>query len=333
MKNNHKRPLLVVLMLTTCVAAMAQGESVAKQINQIKRNSSYLYSEATMASEAEAQNVAYELLMEQVKEYISSKRNLSSADNVLLKDIKSKGQSMSMPRGEMHRVFVYVKKSDIEGVGNTTVINSESGVTVTIADNSSTEVGVKPGSPVNTDKSQASVATHSIEYPSHSRVEDSRAVSPSIAAAEKAERTLQKPTNPQVEENKATKPSTSTTRPAKQRASIQHSTMDEKMQPMASNPLTGWQKNAIETLLECTDITAMRANLNRMKAEYVIKRYGTVENCKNKDQVYWAVFGSDGKLVTILGPGSTQRFSFKSGQYSTLEEYGGYDALWFSLSK
>ena len=76
-----------------------------------------------------------------------------------------------------------------------------------------------------------------------------------------------------------------------QRAITHHFIMDEKTKLTASDLLTGWQKKTIETLLECPDVTAIRVKPNRIKAEYIINRYGTVENCKNKDQAYWAIFG------------------------------------------
>ena len=113
---------MAMLMLT--VPMWSQEPSVSKQINQIKRNTQYLYAEATMSTYDEAAEVAYELLMQQVDEYIGSKKKLSSANDVLVKDIKQNSQTLDMRRGEMTRVFIYVRKSDIEGVSNVTMVSN-----------------------------------------------------------------------------------------------------------------------------------------------------------------------------------------------------------------
>ena len=112
----------------------------------------------------------------------------------------------------------------------------------------------------------------------------------------------------------------------------------EPAQPVASgqqavSPLTGWQQQAMVSLLECADMTALRAKLNRLKAEYKIKRYGTADNCPSATDAYWAVFDGGGKLVTILGPGTGQRVDYKNMQYSSLERYKGMNALWFNFAK
>lgn len=98
-----------------------------------------------------------------------------------------------------------------------------------------------------------------------------------------------------------------------QRAITQHFTMDEKTKLTASDLLTRWQKNTIEALLECLDVTAIRAKLNRMKAEYIIKRYGTVENCKR----IGPLLGLNGRFVTILGTIGSECNILKTSQYST----------------
>ena len=125
-----KKFTITLLALIMGVAAMAQQESVSKQINQIKRNPLYIYSEATMATEEEAREVACEMLLKQVKEYAESKKYLVKADNILIKDIQTKSESLMMRRGTMYRVFVYVSKIDIEPVNNVTNINSSTGTTI-----------------------------------------------------------------------------------------------------------------------------------------------------------------------------------------------------------
>lgn len=274
--NKFKRVALAAAALLMGFSAMAQTTS--KQINQIKRSPLYLYAEATMESEEEAQSVAYELLLQQVQEYIASSQMLSAADNVLIKDVKTKGESLSMMRGEMHRVFVYVKKYDIEAVTNTVAVNN----------NTNTAVNLPAQGMTNT---------------------------------------TQNTSMPTVTETPAPTPKASQTQPQQQQQPAATTT------GKVESPLTGWQQMAMVSLLECPDMTSVRAKLNRLKAEYKIKRYGNADNCPSAADAYWAIFDSNGKLVTILGPGTTQRIDYKNMQYSSLSEYKGMNALWFNLAK
>lgn len=119
------RFFLSLLLVTICLGAMAQEESPSKRINTIKRNSSYIYAEATAATEDEAYETANLLLTKYLSEYIVSKKSLKQADNVLVKDKASHSEKISMQRGSMFRVFVYVKKSDIEPADNVEVITQQ----------------------------------------------------------------------------------------------------------------------------------------------------------------------------------------------------------------
>lgn len=129
----NKAILMLLTSLLMAATALAQ-ESPSKQINQIKRNSAYLYAEATMETPEEALSMARELLFQQVKEYISTNRKLNDADNVLVKDVNAKCETLSMMRGTMHRLFVYVKKNDIESFNNATAINNTTNETKVVVE-------------------------------------------------------------------------------------------------------------------------------------------------------------------------------------------------------
>ena len=77
-----------------------------------------------MPTAEEALAVANELLLMQVQDYVDSKPNLKKSGNVLVKDIGTNSESLSMMRGAMYRVFVYVKKSDIETVSNAVTLTT-----------------------------------------------------------------------------------------------------------------------------------------------------------------------------------------------------------------
>ena len=272
------------------------AQSTSKEINNIKRNTSYIYAEATMENEADASEVAFELLMQQVQEYIGSKQKLSEADNVLIKDIKTHAESLSMMRGEMHRVFVYVKKSDIEGVMNTTVVNNGTGATITVSNNPT--VGIK--------SLQANETT--------------------IAGEKTPE-----PTAPAQDE-----PTNEPAAPQEEMVVTEEvaESADANEPQRVEMDLAGWRKEAVETLLACNDITAVKAKLNIMKSSYKVKRYGAPDNCPNDKDAFWIIFDAkNGKVAALLGIGENERIEYKSMTYSRLDAYKGMNAIWFTFAK
>lgn len=106
-----------------------------KKINNIKRSSQYIYAEATMATPEEAYQLAHEQLILYVKEYAKDKKELS--DNTLsIRNISGKCDSIMLQRGEMYKVFLYVRKADISDAANLTVL---------VADNADNAVSVENG--------------------------------------------------------------------------------------------------------------------------------------------------------------------------------------------
>lgn len=109
----RKRGIVCLLLWITAIGMVFAQETDTKKINSIKRNNQYIYAEATMSTENEAYAIAEELLTTYINEYIDSKKKLSQAENVIVKDVSGKCDKIQMMRGEMYRVFVYVNKSDI----------------------------------------------------------------------------------------------------------------------------------------------------------------------------------------------------------------------------
>lgn len=283
----NKTFFTLVVSLLLAVTAFAQ-ESTSKQINKIKRDSDYLYAEATMETAEEALSVARELLMQQVQEYIGEKEKLSQAKDVLVKNVNAKSESISMMRGTMYRMFVYVKKSDIEAVKNVTAINT--------ATNTTTVVVEQPVPPVPAP-----------EKPVKQEV------------VEVVEETVVVVEEPVLEEPHAEE--------------IVTEVVESQGEPVTETGLPVWQQQAISDLLECADITAVKAKLNRMKAEYKVKKYGTPNNCPNANEAYWVFFNADGSVNTVLGTGATDRISFRDMQLTSLDKYKGMNALWFNFAK
>ena len=107
---------LVFLYILMCAAlgVYAQEElTPSQQINVIKRDSSFVYAEATDTTVEQSFNAANVQLMLEIKNFILSQRELQEADMVLIKDKAAKCERIEMPRGDKFRMFVYVKKEDI----------------------------------------------------------------------------------------------------------------------------------------------------------------------------------------------------------------------------
>lgn len=117
-----KRLFLIVAALSAVITSWGQN---TKKMNSIKRSTQYLYAEATMENAAEAFDVANDLLLIQVKEYAESHKTFRNKD-ILIRDIQEQRDSLQIRRGDMVKVFLYVKKSNILDVDNVTLVDNTS---------------------------------------------------------------------------------------------------------------------------------------------------------------------------------------------------------------
>lgn len=117
-----KRLLLIVAALSAVLTSWGQN---TKKMNSIKRSTQYIYAEATMETAAEAFDVANDLLLIQIREYAESKKAFRDKD-ILIRDIQEQRDSLQIHRGDMVKVFLYVKKSNIINVDNATYMDNTS---------------------------------------------------------------------------------------------------------------------------------------------------------------------------------------------------------------
>lgn len=290
--NMIKRFFLLVFGLVITITLCAQ-QSDSKKINSIKRNPSYLYAEATMETEEEAFNTAKEALMTYIQEYIDSKKSLSNANSVIVKDIANRCERMQMMRGDMYRVLVYVKKNDIIPAANSETIDRPNSAVV-----KDTIVAVKADT---TALKQA----------------DTMAVN--AVAVDDGLPTVNEINNkPNVFGNN----------------SEEKEAVEQNMVETAAKLEIAWQQRVIDELLEASSLTEAKAMLNRFKAEFKVKRYGSYNECKNIGESFWLIVENGGGSVkAILGPGADERTNFKTMIKDRLGNYSGYDAIWFTLAK
>lgn len=104
-----------LLALLFPFTAKAQSSAV-KQINAIKRDTTYLYAEATMQTWDEAYSGAKAILEATIQDWAKDQKMSDKASAFLAKSDK-KILEIKTQRGNYIRAFLYVKKSDIVPVG------------------------------------------------------------------------------------------------------------------------------------------------------------------------------------------------------------------------
>lgn len=114
------------LLFVLGIFAQKSNEQTKKEINKIKISRSYLCAEATMPTLKEAEELAYELLINEINQWLSEQKKQIQTKQIVLQDIKSCTESLEMERGINIRAFIYIKKKDIIPIyGNGLVLTKE----------------------------------------------------------------------------------------------------------------------------------------------------------------------------------------------------------------
>lgn len=103
-----KRFYLCILTLGIALVAFAVDDR-AEKINAIKKDSCYVYGEATMATQEEAMLVAYERLQDEVNSW-------AQMDSIKIMDFIHLSDTIITRRAEMYRVFAYVEKPKLKHI-------------------------------------------------------------------------------------------------------------------------------------------------------------------------------------------------------------------------
>lgn len=107
----RKRLLAVIAFMLCFSASFAQTDNVQKEINSVKRDTAYIYAEATMKKIEDAIEGAKAVLELQMTEWLKS-QGMSGTETCVTK-AKENIMTLKTKRGNFHRAFLYVKKSDI----------------------------------------------------------------------------------------------------------------------------------------------------------------------------------------------------------------------------
>lgn len=109
MRHYYNTLLLALSLLFASNIAAQQNSELKREINEIKKNSQYIYAETTLPDKSDALNSAMESLQGQANSWAAKQGNGKSVAN----DVESIAKRIELPRGNMFRAFVYAKKEDI----------------------------------------------------------------------------------------------------------------------------------------------------------------------------------------------------------------------------
>lgn len=128
-----KLACFVAALMISAVAFAQNSEEAKKTINSIKKNSQYIYAEATAATQQDAKDLAEEILYEEINSYVASKKKMRINPKIVINNRKELVSSLALPRGNMFRSFIYVKKSDVLAVENSEMIGNKTSNGETVA--------------------------------------------------------------------------------------------------------------------------------------------------------------------------------------------------------
>lgn len=263
------RKLIILISIITISATSLFGQSDVKRINSIKRDPAYLWQEATAATEQEAYDAAEVGLLTIINEYAANNPGSAAAADMVRNNLAQHCSKITMPRGELTRVFLYIAASQLSPA----VEIPAAPVTETPA----VPVQDIPAAPAEDTTSDAADTASEVKYDKDPIPENIAPVVPEIAKA--------------------------------------------------------WQREIVKKLIGASDIVAANAMLARMKAEYKIKRYGPLTECKDLDKSWLILFDDSGKIKALLGPKESERPEYISQTYRSLSDYSGLNAVWFVFAK
>lgn len=117
-----KRILILFMAFISLTSVFAQStEEQKKRIANIKRSSDYIYAEVTTTNRQQAIDLATDMLHNNINEWVAKKKKFAGASKVITRNKNYSIEQITMPRANMYRAFMYVKKSDIIPADNAEV--------------------------------------------------------------------------------------------------------------------------------------------------------------------------------------------------------------------
>ena len=124
MKRNRYVMIIVLMFVMVVQICARQADDKKNEIKKIKTSSLYLYAETTMQDKEEAMEIALQSLQMEVQNWVAEKKKRNEvASDLIIANIEQSTEVLELPRGNMYRAFVYVKKSDVLVSKNTMITN------------------------------------------------------------------------------------------------------------------------------------------------------------------------------------------------------------------
>lgn len=122
MKRNRSIMITILLFVVMAQICAQQADSRKNEIARIKKSSLYLYAETTMPDKEEAMETSLQSLQMEVQNWVAEKKKRKEvASDLILTNFGQFTETLELPRGNMYRAFVYVKKSDVLVSKNTMI--------------------------------------------------------------------------------------------------------------------------------------------------------------------------------------------------------------------
>lgn len=105
--------IIIFLFVFSALFAQTDDEKQKAEINKIKKSKNYIYGEATLKDKDEALDLAKEILLRNINDWVESEKKMKQSEMVVVREIIENSENISLLRGNMFRAFVYVQKKNI----------------------------------------------------------------------------------------------------------------------------------------------------------------------------------------------------------------------------
>ena len=105
--------LFLILALVGMTAFAQTVEEQKKKIASIKKSSSYIYAEVTTTDQQQAIDLATDMLHRNINEWAAKEKKFAGSAKIITVNTNYVMDQITMPRANMFRAFMYVKKSDV----------------------------------------------------------------------------------------------------------------------------------------------------------------------------------------------------------------------------
>jgi hypothetical protein len=158
-----------MLIAAYALVATAQPNANAeekKKIADIKKDSAYLSAEVTTTTADEALRLAHEMLIVNINKWMKEQQRFDGATQAVILNKGKHTEEIVLPRANMHRAFVYVKKDDILPSTDATVLNMQDGQ----ADNVDAKAAAAASQTATAEPKKAAGPAAVVESKTHSMV-------------------------------------------------------------------------------------------------------------------------------------------------------------------